>query len=109
MSRGTRETIIQYFFIAVANIISSPFLFGTSPVWPALSTYLHSAIITERGRRFHYRFSSGSQCWSRDLPPALKCIPPLVSIVRSRQPMPARSEVLGDWSVGGDETLSVAR
>src|SRR5262249_45029533 len=46
---------------------------------------------------------------ARDFGPALESLPPLLPVVRRRQQMSSRSEVLGDWTIGRQEPLRMTR
>ena len=44
---------------------------------------------------------------ARDFGPALESLPHLLPVVRRRQQMSSRSEVLGDWTIGRQEALGM--
>src|SRR5215831_13226671 len=46
---------------------------------------------------------------ARDCGPALESLPHLLPVVRRRQQMSSRSEVLGDWTIGRQEALRMPR
>src|SRR5215467_9378122 len=46
---------------------------------------------------------------ARDVGPALESLPHLLPVVRRRQQMASRSEVLGDWTIGRQEALRMTR
>jgi hypothetical protein len=51
---------------------------------------------------------SGSQGWNRDLAPGLEACSQCLPVRGRGQPLPARTEVLGDGTTGREESLGVA-
>jgi hypothetical protein len=61
------------------------------------------------GEASHLFLPSGGQGWSPDLLPDLESVPHLLPIRGRGKPMSARAEVLGDGTIGREETLGLAR
>src|SRR3989442_12616832 len=66
------------------------------------------ALDREVGVGLHSRPLCG-QCRARDGLPNLEAVPQLLTIRGCGKPMPARTEMLGDGAIGGEEPLGVPR
>jgi hypothetical protein len=62
-----------------------------------------------RVRRFALILRSGSQGGGRDLSPSLESSPQFLLVSGRGKPMSTRTEVLGDGTIGREETLGLAR
>ena len=75
----------------------------------ALSTYLQGRNTRMRVRRLALILRSGSQGGDRDLSPGLESSPQFLLVRGRSKPMPTQTEVLGDGTIGREETLGLAR
>jgi hypothetical protein len=66
------------------------------------------AVIKASEMIYPWLFSLGSQGETRDLSPALESFLPLLPIDWRGKPMAARTEMLGDRTIGGEKALGLA-